>query len=222
MVFMNQNMGDRLLFPPKLPKPGKTKYNALCEADEEYNQNKGVLSQMVDIEIKNRFVTYKDYSLSDQSAIGPHYHAFKDSIDLGSDYTAHLGMMWPPIEIDKVCIDIAITKDFVMADGCSYTLGEAYIDGGMRPVFFTEFFWEIFGDTTKFGKNMFFLNMATSVKSLYGLSMNTGEVRWLLYEGLVLGRRCCRYDVFHDFTNDIQYMDDWDKDDMEFDMWNEV
>lgn len=218
MVFMNQNMGGKLLFPPTLPKPGKTQYNALCEADEEYIQNKGVLSRMVDIEIKKRLDIYEAYS---KSASGSYFQVF-DSIDLGSDYTAHLGMVCPVSDFSEEYIEVAITKDFVMADGCSYTLGEAYIDGGMRPVFFTEFFWKIFGDTTKFGKNMFFLNMATSVKSLYDLIKNTGEVQWLLYEGLVLGRRCCRYDVFHDFTDDIQYIDDWDKDEMEFEMWYEV
>lgn len=207
----------------KLPVPSKTQYNTPCEAVHEYFENLDSLLLMAEsyVDEQKLLDTYEAYSKSDQSAIGPHFHVF-DSVDLGSDYTAHLGMVWPVSDFCEECIEVAITKDFVMADGCSYTLGEAYIDGGMRPVFFTEFFWEIFGDTTKFGKNMFFLNMATSVKSLYGLTMNTGEVRWLLSKGMAFGRRCCRYDVFHNFTDNIQYMDDWDKDDMEFDMWNEV
>lgn len=206
----------------KLPVPSKTQYNTPCEAVHEYFENLDSLLLMAEsyVDEQKLLDTYEAYSKSDQSAIGPNFHVF-DSVDLGSDYTAHLGMVWPPSDITKVCIQIAITKEVRMADGCSYTLGIADVNDEIEPVFFTEFFWEIYSSLTGCCKNMFFLDLAMHYKSIYSMC-DTGEVRWLFYEGMAFGRRYCQFDVFHDFTDDIQYIDGVDEDDLEFEMWNEV
>lgn len=206
----------------KLPMPSKTQYNTPCEAVHEYFENLDPLLRMAEsyIDEQKLLDTYKAYSKSDQSAIGPHFHVF-DSVDLGSDYTAHLGMMLPPSDITKVCIQIAITKEVRMADGCSYTLGIANVNDEIEPVFFTESFWVIYSSLTRFCKNMFFLDLAMHYKSIYS-RWDTGEVRWLLSKGMAFGRRYCQFDVFHDFTDEIQYIDGVDEDDLEDDMWNEV
>lgn len=200
-----------------LPKPGKTQYNALCEAVNEFHTNLRTLSQMAIIEMIKRLDIYEAYS---KSASGSHFHPF-DSIDLGSGYSAHFGMMCPVSYFSEDCIDIAITKEVRMADGCSYTLVIVNINDDLEPVFFTEFFWKVFTKTTMLHKDVFLLYLAMHYKSIYS-RWDTGEVRWLLSKGMAFGRRYCQFDVFHDFTDDIQYIDGVDEDDLEDDMWNEV
>lgn len=68
---------------------------------------------------------------------------------------------------------------------------------------------------------MFFFELAMHYKSTYSMC-DTGEVRWLFYEGMAFGRRYCQFDVLHDFTAKIKNTNGVDEDDLEFEMWNGV
>lgn len=83
--------------------------------------------------------------------------------------------------------------------------------------FFTRLFFEYFSDTTKFGKNLFFVDAALNGY----ISECSGEVRWLFSEGLAFGYKYCKFYVFNEFTDAVKYSDDSLSEDDLFDLiWN--
>ena len=84
------------------------------------------------------------------------------------------------------------------------TLGMIYPDNleGKIPAFFTKIFFEDFSDSTKFGKDLFFLDIC---KNGYFFESDSGEVRWLFSKGVAFGHKYCMYYVFNEFSDKMKY-----------------
>lgn len=211
----------RLFTVNSLPASGKREYVSLCEVLGEYSDNYDYFHERINDEIQKNLEVYKSYSEADHSDLGSHCHVFP-SFDFGNGYTAHVGMYWPEV---KDYPAVSLTKDFVLEDGGDdLTLGLIAPENMEDPVpaFFTRPFFECFSDSTKFGKNLFFLDAGITG---YVSSLASGETRWLFSEGVAQGYKYCRFYVFNDFTDRIKYKEDNDlTDDMmdELDnlLWN--
>lgn len=214
------NFDDNNLFTANiLPIPSKQEYSCLCEVIEEFCGNSNYLIDKVSQGIKKNALLYQDYSNADHSDIGSHCHAFP-SFDLGDGYTAHIGMNWPEM---KEFLIPCLTKEFVLEDGGDgMTLGMIYPDNleGEIPAFFTRIFFEDFSDSTKFGKNIFFLDIC---RNGY-ISECSGEIRWLFSKGVAFGYKYCKFYVFNGFTDQIKYQGEDLTDDMKEELddllWN--
>lgn len=200
MVQFNCNNGK--LFPSyRLPIQSKKGYESLCEVMYEYLGNNACLMNEISQKIRDNTNLYENYSKSDHSDIGPHYKTFP-SIDLGDGYTVHIGMNWPE---RKENLLLSLTKDFVLGNGDdNITFGMIYPDKPEErvPAFLTESFFESFSDSTKFGKDFFFL---IASKAGYISQQSSGEARWLFPEGVALGYRNSDFYVFNGFTDLIKY-----------------
>lgn len=199
MAHFNIN-NNNLLAANILPFPSKKEYGCLCEVTEEFSGNFEYLMDKASREIKKNNLLYQTYSDEDHSDMGSHCHAFP-SFDLGDGYIAHIGMNWPE---KKGYLIIVLTKKFILENGSEdMTLGLIYPDNsnGLQPAFFTRLFFESFSDSTKFGKDLFFLNVGMNGY----LSECSGEVRWLFSEGIASGYKYCKYYVFNDFADTAKY-----------------
>ena len=194
-------MKKNKLITNKLPFPGKKEYASLDEVKKEFSGNFNCLAYKISREIGKNKPLYKAYSDTDHSTIGPHYKLFP-SIDLGNGYTVHIGMNWP---VRKEQLLLSLTKDFVLGNGGdNITFGMIYPDKPEErvPAFLTESFFESFSDSTRFGKDFFFL---IASKAGYISQQSSGEARWLFPEGVALGYRNSDFYVFNGFTGLIKY-----------------
>lgn len=200
MVQFNCNNGN--LFPSyRLPIQSKKGYESLCEVMYEYLGNNACLMNEISQKIRDNTNLYENYSKSDHSDIGSHTHAFP-SFNLGDDYIAYIGMNWPEM---KEFLIPRLTKEFILEDGGDdMTLGMIYPDNleGKIPAFFTKIFFEDFSDSTKFGKDLFFLDIC---KNGYFFESDSGEVRWLFSKGVAFGHKYCMYYVFNEFSDKMKY-----------------
>ena len=200
---VKSNFDDNNLFTVNIsPISSKQEYSCLCEVVEEYGGNLDYLMGKISQAIKKNTLLYQDYSNADHLDIGSHCHAFP-SFDLGDGYIA-----------------ISLTKEFVLENGGDdMTMGIINPNNTDEPqlAFFTRLFFEYFSDTTKFGKNLFFVDAALNGY----ISECSGEVRWLFSEGLAFGYKYCKFYVFNEFTDAVKYSDDSLSEDDLFDLiWN--
>ena len=201
---VKSNFDDNNLFTVNIsPISSKQEYSCLCEVVEEYGGNLDYLMGKISQAIKKNTLLYQDYSNADHLDIGSHCHAFP-SFDLGDGYIAYVGMFWPEM---KENLAISLTKEFVLENGGDdMTMGIINPNNTDEPqlAFFTRLFFEYFSDTTKFGKNLFFVDAALNGY----ISECSGEVRWLFSEGLAFGYKYCKFYVFNEFTDAVKYSDD--------------
>ena len=211
---VKSNFDDNNLFTVNIsPISSKQEYSCLCEVVEEYGGNLDYLMGKISQAIKKNTLLYQDYSNADHLDIGSHCHAFP-SFDLGDGYIAYVGMFWPEM---KENLAISLTKEFVLENGGDdMTMGIINPNNTDEPqlAFFTRLFFEYFSDTTKFGKNLFFVDAALNGY----ISECSGEV---FSEGLAFGYKYCKFYVFNEFTDAVKYSDDSLSEDDLFDLiWN--
>lgn len=180
----------------KLPIPSKQEYSCLCEVIEEFYGNSNYLNDKVSQEIKEKPLLYQDYLNANHS----HCHIYP-SFDFGDGYIAYACIVRAE---KKKILAISPTKEFVLEDGGDdMVIGNIYPDNTDNPqlVFFTRPFFECFSDSTKLGKDLFFIGVALNGY----ISECSGEVRWLFSEGVAFGYKYCQYYVFNEFSDKIKY-----------------
>lgn len=214
MVQLNPN-SNNLFTTNILPIPAKQEYSCLCEVVKECDGNSDCLIDKVSQEIKNNAM-YQETDLSNNAS---NYYVYP-SFDLGDGYIAYVSIVSAgKIEI----LLISLTKEFVLKDGGDdMTLGFINPNNTGKPqlAFFTRSFFEVFSDSTKLGKDLFFVDVALNGY----ISECSGEVRWLFSEGVAFGYKYCQYYVFNEFSDAMKYqgdgLTDEEIDDLLDDVWS--